>query len=331
MGLDVSHWNNLSAGVPQGGILSPLLFSSFINSLPPSLGCSYLLYLLYADDLQIYVQTPAEAIESAISQINSSLSTINTWSSCFGIAVNPSKCQAMVVGGSKQIAKIDCSVITPITLDSTTIPLCPSVKNLGLHIDSTLSWIPQVAEVSRVVYSSLRFLNRFRNFLPVKTKVTLVTSLILPLIDYADVCYPDLNEDLLNKLDRILNNAIRFIFCLRKFDHISSYRSQLNWLPIRQRRQLRLLCTLYTILMNPNSPEYLKSKFQYLCESHNERPLRSANSLSLFVLPSFILAICLNHSLCTPCASGIVSLMLSGGLLANSPLKRMLVLFYRIA
>ncbi|CAG9136903.1 unnamed protein product [Plutella xylostella] len=80
---------------------------------------------------------------------------------------------------------------------------------------SNLSWELQVSEVSRKIYASMHGLKRLQNFLPYSTKVTLVNSLLLPIIDYADVCYPDLTEELLDKLDRLLNLCIRYIFGLQ--------------------------------------------------------------------------------------------------------------------
>ena len=58
------------------------------------------------------------------------------------------------------------------------------------------------------------------NFLPIRTKATLAQTLLLPLLDYDDVCYPDANEEVLDKLDRLQNMCIRFIFALHKFDHV---------------------------------------------------------------------------------------------------------------
>lgn len=127
---------------------------------------------------------------------------------------------------------------------------------------------------------TLRALYRLKHFLPVSTKALLVQALILPVIDYADICFSNVSQDLLNKLDRLLNSCIRFIFGLRKYDHVSFYRSKLNWLPIRQRRNVRILCALFSILFDPNSPSYLKSKFQFCHESHS-RNLRSVDTLSL--------------------------------------------------
>ena len=110
--------------------------------------------------------------------------------------------------------------------------------------------------------------------LPVKTKVELAQSLLLPILDYADVCLIDLNEDLLNKLQRLQNLCVRFIYGLRKFDHVSEYRSKLKWLPIRLRRDEHVLTLLYNVLYDPRTPTYLKERFQYLGSGHC-RTLRS--------------------------------------------------------
>ena len=274
-----SNWCDVATGVPQGGILPPLLFSVFINLLTRDLGCSY---HLYADDLQIYAQAKVDEISCAITQLNNDLRTVCDWASRFGVTVNPLKCQAIIIGSLRQLSRLDCDAVTPILFNNTIIPYSPHVKNLGLVIDRTFSWKPHVTEVSHKIIATLRSLCRFKNFLPTSTKIILVQCLILPILDYADVCYPDLNQDLQNKLDRLLNSSIRFIFNLRKYDHISNYRSLLRWLPVRQRRHARLLSTLFSLLFDPVCPEYLRSKFQFLCSSH-DLSLRSSNNLLLCV------------------------------------------------
>lgn len=149
-------------------------------------------------------------------------------------------------------------------------------------MDCSLSWEPQVSDVCRKATNILRSLYRFKHFLPVSTKTLLIQALVLPIIDYSDVCYTNVTQKLLDRLDRLLNNCIRFIFGLRKYDHVSAYRRQLQWLRIRERRSLRILTTLYSILFDPSAPEYLKSKFKFV----TGRPgcqLRSARQLILTV------------------------------------------------
>lgn len=269
-----SRWCDLVAGVPQGGILSPLLFSIFINLIISILQCAY---HLYADDLQLYCQGRVDEIPDAIAKINRDLIAIKTWSDRFGVAVNPNKCQAIIIGSPRSMAKVDGASLPPVLFDGTIVPFSTEVKDLGLHIDSTLNWRTQVASVSQKVTGTLRALYRLKNFLPRNTKTMLVQSLIFPIIDYGDVCYYDLNADLLNKLDRLLNYCIRFVFNLRKYDHVSEHRSLLKWLPIRQRREQRALTTLFSFLTSPNSPSYLAPHFQYNCDTHN-RNLRSSHN-----------------------------------------------------
>lgn len=260
-------------------ILSPLLFSIFINLITIKLGSSY---HLYADDLQLYAQAGISDLTTAIALINDDLDHIADWSRRFGISVNPAKCQAIIVGSPHQLRRLENIPIAPISFDGAVITFSKQVKDLGLVVDCCLSWDGQLSEVSRKVTGTLRALYRYKNFLPVSTKTLLVQALVLPLIDYADVCTTNINQDSLNRLERLLNNGIRFIFGLRKYDHISSFRRQLNWLPIRHRRSLRILSTLFSILFEPSTPLYLKRKFTF----DTPRPgceLRSSRSLKLTI------------------------------------------------
>lgn len=65
---------------------------------------------------------------------------------------------------------------------------------MGLYTDPTLDLLAQVTHVSqkRIPYT-------LKNFLPPKTKTTIMEFLIVPLIDYGDVSYFDLNVDFLTK------------------------------------------------------------------------------------------------------------------------------------
>jgi hypothetical protein len=57
-----SDWRNVVKGVPEGSILGPLLFSSFINDISDGILNSK--YHLYADDCQIYHSFPVEELPS---------------------------------------------------------------------------------------------------------------------------------------------------------------------------------------------------------------------------------------------------------------------------
>ena len=275
-----SAWCDVSVGVPQGGVLSPLLFALFINSISHCISSSY---HLYADDLQIYSHGNLNDLPNTVQMVNTDLHRVSTWSKSYGLMINPTKTQAIVIGSSKLTSRIDWKALPPVILDGVQIPFCKEVKNLGLHVDSTLSWTKHIGEVSRKMFAAAGSLNRLRNFLPIPTKIALVQSLLFPIFDYADCCLSDLNENLLNKLERLQNFCIRIIFGLRKYDHVSEYRDQLQWLPIRQRRNSHMLFLLYNILFNPKSPPYLKERFQFLQPVRGH--MRSSKSLLLSFPP----------------------------------------------
>ena len=170
------------------------------------------------------------------------------------------------------LSKVDWTNMPNLLFDGRLIPISDKVKNLEVILDSELSWRPHITELSRRLFLSSKSLWRLKNFLPIATKVKLAESLLLPILDYADASYLDLTQEQLNKLERLQNFCIRFIFGLRKYDHVSEFRKKLKWLPIRFRRNTHILSLLYSILFIPTTPQYLKERFEFISCSHNLRP-----------------------------------------------------------
>lgn len=82
----------------------------------------------------------------------------------------------------------------------------------------TASRSTHINEVNIRIHYSLHSLKRLEYFLPFRTKIMLALTLLLPKLDYADVFYLDVTGALLNKLERLQNLAVRFIYGLLKYD-----------------------------------------------------------------------------------------------------------------
>ena len=275
----VSGWMELRAGVPQGGILSPLLFSIFIGPITRNISCNY---HLYADDLQIYTHFRMENISDAVHNTSQCLQQISDWATSHGLILNPSKSQTMFVGIHYYITKLKPLNIPVTIMNSICIPYSTVVRDLGLMVDQRLSWQQHVNGVRRRFFCTFHSLKRFQKFLPTKVRIVLVQALLLSHIDYADAAYVDLDQDLLDKLERLQNIGIRYIFNLKKYDHITEHRNGLRWLTMRQRRELHILTLVHKALYAPSSPNYIKEMFEYLA-SHG-LPLRS-NDERLLTIP----------------------------------------------
>ncbi|CAG9130425.1 unnamed protein product [Plutella xylostella] len=128
--------------------------------------------LLGDDDLQLYTGVTPESFNAAVTEINDNLEIISKWVKSFGLLLNPSKSQAIVLGSSRMLSKIDWTAVSRIQYDQSDIPYVSAVKNLGVIMDSTLSWIPQVDAVSKKMFASFHSLERLQNFLPFNTKIT---------------------------------------------------------------------------------------------------------------------------------------------------------------
>jgi len=79
-------------GVAQGGLISPVLFSPYVNDMPPPL--HYVELALYADDTAIIATSRKPTL--LVSYLESYLNELQRWLSEWRIAINVSKITAII-------------------------------------------------------------------------------------------------------------------------------------------------------------------------------------------------------------------------------------------
>jgi ribonuclease P/MRP protein subunit RPP40 len=271
-----SEWCSIDNGVPQGSILGPLLFTILAADFRNCL--KNMKFHQYADDLQTYLSSKLDNMPNTVKCINEDMQNISQYSANNGLKLNYDKCKFMVIGSSRNIAKFNNLDLPPITLDNHILDREKSLKNLGVIFDEQMSWVKHINKVVCKAYGSLRSLYRFKRFLSVTAKKSLCESLVLSHFNYCDTLFPFVSRALEEKIQKVQNSCVRFIYNLRKYDrdHISPLLIELDWLNMKSRRIHHSLTMLYKI-DNNLAPAYLRNLIVRNNNVHNYNTRASGN------------------------------------------------------
>ena len=245
-------------GVPQGSVLGPLLFNIYIRSIYKYVELNGFNIKGFADDHQLYVSfCPEFQMLYLGDKIRMVMEQIDKWMNCFFLKLNQSKTQIIVFGPKSDKSKI-CINGVFVENDATCIRFKSVVKNLGIFLDSDLSYTDQVSSVVSRSFLCIKNIARIKTFLTSKEKCTLLTALILSKLDYCNSLYYGINCSLLKKLQVVQNSAARLVFNRRKFDHSSGLLFQLHWLPIKNRIEYKIDLLIHKTLYHA-SPEDIQN------------------------------------------------------------------------
>ena len=243
----------LEIGVPQGSILGPLLFILYTKDLENIVTKYGLSIHLYADDTQIYFAFDVHSAKPDMSSISSCFSEIKQWMAVNFLKLNEDKTEFIEIG--PYVSHIDA-----LAIGGTKIIPVEKAKNLGFLFDDQLNLDAQINAISQICYLNQRDLSRIGNKLSHDLKVQMVHSNILCFLDYCNSVYGKLSEKNVRKLQKIQNNAVRFIYGLygtKRRETILPYLKKLHFLPIRQRISFKI-CLLVFKCINNIAPNYLK-------------------------------------------------------------------------
>ena len=111
-----------------------------VNDLQLDLGSGIVLRLLYAGDLQVYIQTSTELFHDGLTRFTEAARVVVEWASRNSLTLNTKNTRAIVFGSSHTVGLFDSLYYAGINIaEGKTVKFVSDIKSLGVIIDNTLS------------------------------------------------------------------------------------------------------------------------------------------------------------------------------------------------
>ena len=258
-----SDWKSISAGVPQGSVLGPLLFLIYINDLTENIKSQM---RLFADDSSIF--TPVEDVTDTHEQLVKDLETVSRWGHQWKMVFNPDI--------TKQAIEVIFSVKKKkphhpeLTFNDVPVAREDHTKHLGVHLDSKLNFSKHITEAVRKATKGLGLLKYLSKYVSRKVLDLSYKLYVRPHLDYGDVIFHNQREDLMKLIEQVQYKAALIVSgCWQGTSRVKLY-EELGWESLADRRWGHRMALYYKIV-NGLTPAYL---FEHV-PSEAPRNLRS--------------------------------------------------------
>lgn len=194
----------IEAGVPQGSVLGPTLYTLYTSDLPKSPRVER---AIYADDTAIYTRSRWPQIMHR--RLQDACVDIEEWSRKWRLRFNAQKSQAIV------FTRRRLPQVPRLQLFGEDIEWKNSVTYLGVILDRQLTWREQITAVHRKVDQRLGalypLLNQ-RSALSEENGLLIYRMYVRPVMDYGGAAWGNAATTHMKRLQSIQNKALRRVF-----------------------------------------------------------------------------------------------------------------------
>lgn len=231
-------------------------FSCYANDLPRNL--KHCLVHMYADDVQIYLGTTINSLDESVSKVNADLENVHIWASSNGLCLNPSKSKCLIIHGRTRKNTFDANVV----INGQRIEIVHSAKNLGIMLNYNLTWSSHINSAVGATYGKLRSLWATQAFTPKRIRILLAKSVLMPSLLYGCELFSCCDSVSTKRLKLIFNNICRYVYGVRKYEHISPFSTKLYGVSFENLLKIRTLSLLQKVVFT-KSPSYLFEKLSF--------------------------------------------------------------------
>ena len=227
------------SGVPQGSILGPLLFLTYIDKVTSLIRSSNI--ILYADDIALYLPIKEQ---SDYSQLQEDVTSLSSWVTANHLKLNVSKCCFMTFSRKRSPLYPDAPLHVG---DNCPLSRVDDFKYLGVTLSFDFTWSKHITSICNKTRKLIgMYYRKFYKYSNQVTSLKLYKSIIRPHLEYASpVWSPHLVKDI-KCIEDVQKLALSV--CTKYWDsNYESLLSSCNMDTMSNRRNISRLCLLFKI------------------------------------------------------------------------------------
>ena len=190
--------------MPQCEILSPLLFCVYINNLPLTTQTCNL--ESYIDNSKLYQSFSISDIEQSITNLETDLYRTAKWCLEHQLLINPVKTKFLIVGSRPMLQNLPAEIT--LNFLGKTIKTVLVAEDLGLNLDSLLSYDVHISNLVASCMKKLCQINRVKDILNNETLLLCIESLVVSKLLYCSTVWSNTSSKNIKKLQAVQNFAI---------------------------------------------------------------------------------------------------------------------------